>query len=337
MPKNDVASWDVDADENTDVGGNNIAELCPPSTLNNAIRMVMAQVKAWYDNVPRLNADNIFSGRNRFPQILFSNTTISSLSNRGIRFYINDSVDPAEFGTEVGSIYYDGARTVMNSAGAGFYTQTNFTVDNSSVVFDRNGFVKGQLVAEDGGFLESYAGYDRIAVNGAEIARVVTGGLGVGKTTQAISADDLGPGIFLNSAGLLWVNREDGAAAIMKRSSSNGVVVQFVRNTTPVGSISVTTTATAYNTSSDERLKKDFKAIDTSMLDKIDVYDFAWKNGDGRAHGVKAQKLFPVMPEAVTKGDKPSDMWSVDYSKLVPLLLATVKDLRKRVSELEGK
>ena len=66
MSKDNVGQWDTDANDNTDVGGNNIAEGCPPSSINNAIRTVMAQIKTWYDNVPQLDADNDFSGANTF-------------------------------------------------------------------------------------------------------------------------------------------------------------------------------------------------------------------------------------------------------------------------------
>jgi hypothetical protein len=66
MSKDNVGDWDTDANDNTDVGGNNIAEGCPPSSINNAIRTVMAQIKTWYENVPQLDADNDFSGENTF-------------------------------------------------------------------------------------------------------------------------------------------------------------------------------------------------------------------------------------------------------------------------------
>ena len=45
MAKEKVSQWDVNPAGNTDVGGINIAENCPPSNINNAIREVMSQVK----------------------------------------------------------------------------------------------------------------------------------------------------------------------------------------------------------------------------------------------------------------------------------------------------
>lgn len=54
MAKNSVADWSTTAANNTDVGGVNIGEGCPPSGINNAIRTVMAQVKDYTNTaVPR--------------------------------------------------------------------------------------------------------------------------------------------------------------------------------------------------------------------------------------------------------------------------------------------
>jgi hypothetical protein len=45
MPKDKISEYSVTASSNTDIGGINIAEGCPPSNINNAIRELMAQVK----------------------------------------------------------------------------------------------------------------------------------------------------------------------------------------------------------------------------------------------------------------------------------------------------
>jgi hypothetical protein len=103
-----------------------------------------------------------------------------------------------------------------------------------------------------------------------------------------------------------------------------------------VGQIACTASATSYLTTSDERLKEDLRAIDAgSVIDKIDVYDFAWKKTGERACGVIAQQAQAAFPGAI-KYTEELDWWGVDYSKYVPLLLQEVKALRARVTELEG-
>ena len=49
MAKTKVSQWDSVAANNTDINSININEGCPPSTINNAIRETMAQIKDWQD------------------------------------------------------------------------------------------------------------------------------------------------------------------------------------------------------------------------------------------------------------------------------------------------
>jgi hypothetical protein len=49
MAKTKVSEWDSVAANNTDINSININEGCPPSTINNAIRETMAQIKDWQD------------------------------------------------------------------------------------------------------------------------------------------------------------------------------------------------------------------------------------------------------------------------------------------------
>ena len=53
MSRDKISEWSATAASNTDVGGININEGCPPATINNAIREIMSQVKDFstgYDN-----------------------------------------------------------------------------------------------------------------------------------------------------------------------------------------------------------------------------------------------------------------------------------------------
>ena len=49
MAKTKISEWDSVAANNTDINNININEGCPPSTINNAIRETMAQVKDYID------------------------------------------------------------------------------------------------------------------------------------------------------------------------------------------------------------------------------------------------------------------------------------------------
>ena len=49
MAKTKVSQWDSVAANNTDINSININEGCPPSTINNAIRELMKEIKDWQD------------------------------------------------------------------------------------------------------------------------------------------------------------------------------------------------------------------------------------------------------------------------------------------------
>lgn len=49
MVKNNVGEWDTNADNNTDVGGINIAEGMPAASVNNAMREMMAQTREFWN------------------------------------------------------------------------------------------------------------------------------------------------------------------------------------------------------------------------------------------------------------------------------------------------
>jgi len=51
MSKEKISQYDVNPANNTDVGGINIAENCPPSNINNAIRELMSQIKEFQNGV----------------------------------------------------------------------------------------------------------------------------------------------------------------------------------------------------------------------------------------------------------------------------------------------
>ena len=61
-----VSDWSTTAASNTDVGGVNTAEGMNPGDVNNAIREMMAQIKAFYDNTGLLDANSTFTGNNTF-------------------------------------------------------------------------------------------------------------------------------------------------------------------------------------------------------------------------------------------------------------------------------
>jgi hypothetical protein len=130
-----------------------------------------------------------------------------------------------------------------------------------------------------------------------------------------------------------------GTARSVDYSATGGTVDYYIVDNVNVGSISVTTTATAYNTSSDARLKENIADAESAseLIDAIQVRSFDWKaDGSHQDYGMVAQELMTVAPEAVSVPEDPEKMMGVDYSKLVPMLIKEVQSLRARIAALES-
>lgn len=130
----------------------------------------------------------------------------------------------------------------------------------------------------------------------------------------------------------------DNYGEITHNQTANYTPSTYKYNGTSVGTITVNSTSTAYNTSSDYRLKKDFKQFDgISLVNKINVYDYAWKINDERSYGVKAHELQEIIPYAVSGKKDGENMQGVDYSKIVPILVQAIKDQQKQIDQLKSK
>jgi trimeric autotransporter adhesin len=102
---------------------------------------------------------------------------------------------------------------------------------------------------------------------------------------------------------------------------------------------SASITATAFNTSSDRRLKNNLQMQDAdALLNKLSSlsaysYDYVGQRDLGRRIGVIAQDMLPLFPEAVNV--RPDGFYAVDYGALGALAAAGVGRLNDRVVELD--
>lgn len=129
------------------------------------------------------------------------------------------------------------------------------------------------------------------------------------------------------------------------RHLSNGSAIILERNGSNVGSISVTTSSTTYNTSSDGRLKPERQDFDAAeILSALAIVRHNWLHEpDAWAYGVIAQDTQAVFPQAVAPGsaagpdEEGFSPWGVDYSKFVPLLLKAWQQDRDRLAAIESR
>ena len=175
----------------------------------------------------------------------------------------------------------------------------------------------------------------------------------------------LAPNTSMSSGGVLNLRRNDNNRIIetMSFDASTQHHHVFENNSgTAVGTITVSTSATAYNTSSDYRLKTDVQPM-TGAADRVKLLkpcNFEWIVDGTRVDGFIAHEAQEVVPESVT-GTKDAmrdeeyevtaatdteaavmgtrsvpDMQGIDQSKLVPLLTATIQELIARIEALEN-
>ena len=124
---------------------------------------------------------------------------------------------------------------------------------------------------------------------------------------------------------------------IVFKRGTNGVLV---------GSITSTTTATSYNTSSDYRLKENVVPLADAAdrLAQIPVHRFNFiADPDKTVDGFLAHEVQAFVPEAVTgekdavgKDGKPVHQ-GIDQSKLVPLLTAALQEALQKIEALEAR
>ena len=183
-----------------------------------------------------------------------------------------------------------------------------------------------------------------------------SGNVHIGKT--AGGAATIGNTFGLSSSGLEYnesvSTNAGGTLALwyMNRQTSTGSIIDFRQATTAVGSITVTASATAYNTSSDYRLKENIApmvgALDTVAQLKPVTYN--WKADGSSSQGFIAHELAEVVPDCVSgekdavenyideEGNEQTRIkpQGIDTSFLVATLTAAIQEQQALITQLQA-
>jgi len=124
----------------------------------------------------------------------------------------------------------------------------------------------------------------------------------------------------------------------IRTTTQDGIAISFVNSAgSQVGNIYTNFSSTAYNTSSDYRLKEDLKEFNgIDLINKIKTYDFKWKSDNSRSYGVVAHELQEVINYAVYGQKDSVTMQGVDYSKLVPILIKAIQEQQIQIDKLKN-
>lgn len=148
-----------------------------------------------------------------------------------------------------------------------------------------------------------------------------------------------------NSNYSQFVRNGIGSVLYVNQISNSGVIATFSSGTaTPNQGNKVeilangTVTASDFTMTSDIRYKDNFRDITNpnNMISKIDTFYHTWKDEENSKEtlGVSAQQLKEVLPQVVNYNEE-EDKYTVSYSKIIPLLIESNKELIKKNIELE--
>lgn len=153
------------------------------------------------------------------------------------------------------------------------------------------------------------------------------------------SSGSSGTGVLIDKSSAPFIKTFHGVTGATEH-------VAFHNENGKIGTISLSSSTTTYNTSSDYRLKTNYHIMDNALerLQELKPYtgEFVAQPGVGCDYLI-AHEVQGVVPQAVQGfldqvDEKGAPVYqSMDYSKLVPLLVASVQELTKRVHDLEGK
>lgn len=193
------------------------------------------------------------------------------------------------------------------------------------------------------GSVQALANTLAFAAQGASgILRYVTNGI-IAATIDSSQNLLLGTTSTIPSyAARLAIKYAGGAAQYginLQAGSDNTAAIMFTNAAgSSIGTIGVTATATAYNTSSDYRLKSNVLpmvgALDSIMRMRPVVYK--WIADGSNGEGFIAHELAEEAPLAVT-GEKDADVYqSIDPSKIVGRLVAAIQELKREFDEYKA-
>lgn len=243
------------------------------------------------------------------------------------------------------TVVQDGASNANNAlTGAGYILGRTSSFDASGEAFAlrikgaSNGISGEQYVAQAYGSgvnaFEIYTGGSVPLVfgtNATERARILSNGNFLFGTTTS------------NGSGFTWDNGDQFVMINQVTATTTSIYFRYQGNTR--GTISHTQTTTAYNTSSDYRLKENVAPM-TGALDKVSQLKpvtYTWKADGSAGQGFIAHELQTVVPECVTgkKDEIDTDgnpiYQGVDTSFLVATLTAAIQELSVKLDEANAR
>ena len=226
--------------------------------------------------------------------------------------------------------------------------------------------VRTFLNVENGATADQTGGEIGLALNGENVGSSGTGVQNV-YNKGWFRNEDSGDGMYIQSTGQHWYSDNDDYWNVAGGGSANGIRFRddhnrtirgyvYANNSNQIGflntsgnwslkcdnsgNVTATGNVTAY---SDERLKTNVNTINNalSIVGKLRGVSFDWKESGKPSIGVIAQEVEKVLPELVLTQQVldptgESEIKSVDYGKIVGVLINAINELKAEVDKLKG-
>ena len=318
--------------------------LSTDAAANNGLEIVMDASGAYFQN--RENTPTIFSTNNTERMRIASDGSVGIGTSSPSNYYANHLV------VDIGSSAQSGITIVSDTSNQGMFAFADGTTGDQRY----RGAIDYNHSNDSMAFL----------AGGAEAMRVSGGNLIVGTTSGSARINSYYTGGTAYSAK---INASGSGMEVSSEGLSNTMTaLSFRTNYGAVGSITCGS-STAYNTSSDYRLKEDVQPMTGASDRVLDLkpVNFAWKADGSRVDGFLAHEAATVVPEAVT-GTKDAmrdeeyevtpavldddgnvvteavmgtrsvpDYQGIDQSKLVPLLTAALQEALTKIDDMEAR
>ncbi len=263
------------------------------------------------------------------------NFDIWQYTNNDLRFGTNN--------TERMRIDSSGKVEVVNSSNPTFSIASTSGATSNYLNFEANSHtqpIQAQIQASDNGDFtaDMIFNFKAAGTSGvlSEKMRITSGG---DVLVQATSTGGNGLSIRRNAT-------QGTVQQIFNRANTtlNSYIFDFQNNGTTVGYISYNNTTTSYVTSSDYRLKENVVEM-TGALDRVSQlkpsrFNFI-ADADKTVDGFLAHEVQEIVPEAIS-GEKDAvdeegnpDYQGIDQSKLVPLLVGAIQELKAEIETLK--